>query len=277
MRDYSVEIETSNDYVKSIMIGGGYIAQKLSNDLQFRGLESSVVSDPKDFDVSSTPEFIFLFVNKEEKLPESILNFAESISSKLIVISIDGPCSEGMVKQCLEKKADYCFVSIYDVFGGSGEESALDLVFSGLKKKKLVSFKNDQIMISPIFVEDAADALCRVAFATQTFRKHFLITGENEIPLIGFAQRVWNAGSREFGTFSVPEESGREYPQPLARHDKILERDKSYSLLSWQPETSLDKGISLVLNNLQTAPAPSWPEVKKKTSLSPENFLLVQI
>lgn len=273
MRDYSIEIETSNDYVKSIMIGGGYIAQKLSLNLQNRGLASSVVASAKDFDVSSTPEFIFLFINKEEKLPESVLNFAESIKSKLIIISIDSSCSEDMVKQCSGKEANYCFVSIYDVYGGSGEGSALESAFAGLKKKKLISYKNDQIIITPIFVEDVADALCRVAFATQTFKKKFLVTGKDEIPLVGFVQRAGAEATRKFGLLINPEDGAEEYPETLARHEKIMQRDNSYSLLSWQPEVSLDRGIGLALDSIPVEPQALLPEVKKKTILSPENLL----
>ena len=66
MRDYSIEIETSNDYVKSIMIGGDTSLKKLSLNLQNRGLASSVVTSAKDFDVSSTPEFIFLYKQRRK-------------------------------------------------------------------------------------------------------------------------------------------------------------------------------------------------------------------
>ena len=104
---------------------------------------------------------------------------------------------------------------------------------------------------------------CRVAFATQTFKKKFLVTGKDEIPLVGFVQRAGAEAARQFGLLINPEDGAEEYPEIFARHEKIMQRDNSYSLLSWQPEVSLDRGISLALDSIPVEPQASLPEVKK--------------
>lgn len=276
MKNYFTEVETVDGGIKAVLIGGGYMAQKLSLILNNRGLGCSVISRPKDLDLSSTPEFIFMFNNNGELAPEAFLNFVEAIKSKIIIVSTDGPCGEDLVRQFREKDADYCSVSVYDLFGGSGTESALESIFQGIAKKKIISFKNDQIVISPVFVDDVAEALCRIAFSTQTYKKNFLLTGKEEIPLIGFIQRVWAEGSRNFGTLPKPEETEKEYPEIIPRHEKILKRDNSYLLLSWQPEMNLNQGIASALNNLKLAPVSPQPGVKKKTAPGPKNFLLLE-
>lgn len=252
------------------------MAQKLALILNNRGLGCSVIPRAKDLDLSVTPEFIFMFNNNGELAPEAFLNFVEAIKSKIIIVSTDGPCGEDLVRQFREKDADYCSVSVYDLFGGSGTESALESVFQVIAKKKIISFKNDQIVVTPIFVDDVAEALCRIAFSTQTYKKNFLLTGKEEIPLIGFIQRVWAEGSRNFGSLPKPEEDEKDYPEIISRHEKILKRDNSYLLLSWQPEMNLSQGIASALNNLNPAPVSPQPGIKKKTILGPKNFLLLE-
>lgn len=270
MKDYSIRVETVDGGTNVIILGGGYMAQKLSLILQNRGFGCAVISRAKDFDISSTPEFIFLFNDHGDPVPEAVLNFLEVIKSKLIIVSIDRPFSDDITKQFQDKQADYCLASIYDIFGVGGVGSVLENVFLGIESKKLIAFKNDQIVVTPIFVDDAVEALCRIAFSTQTYKKNYLITGKEEIPLVGFTQRVWNEGSRIFGILPKPEEGEKEYPQPFPRHEKILKRDSSYSLLSWKPEVSLSEGISSALNNLRLSPIPPLSEIKKKMTSSPE-------
>jgi hypothetical protein len=273
MKNYSIEVETAEDGSRAVVIGGGYIAQKLAFILNNRGLASLVISKSKDLDMSSTPEFIFLFNPGDDVLPEMAVNFIKSIKPKLIIVSIDKPCGENIIKQCLDKEIDYCSAEIYDLFGGGPDDSGLGIIFSEIKKKKLISFRNDQIIITPVFIDDAAEALCRVAFSTQTFKQKFLLTGKEEIPLVGFSQRVGLEASRISGLLLNPVESGALYPETIVRHEKILRRDESYSLLSWKPDVKLDQAIKLALGNLPVYVSGAQQEVKKKTILNQPYFL----
>lgn len=270
MKDYLMEVQTVDDGIKAILVGGGYIAQKLALVLHNRGLGCSVISRAKDLDLSFTPEFIFLFNINNEEIPEAVLNFSEAIKSKLIIVSLDKPCGDNLIKLCLEKDVDYCSVSIYDVFGGSGTTSALENIFLGVGKGKLISFSNDQIAVTPVFVDDIVEALCRIAFSTQTFKKDFLLTGKEELPLVGFAQRIGIEVSQSRGLLLKPEEFGQDYLQPISRHEKILKRDETYLLLGWRPETDIVGGIKLALGSspVKECPPSQLPEVKKKTVLS---------
>lgn len=269
MKDYLMEVEKVDEGIKAVLVGGGYIAQKLSLILHNRGLSCALISRAKDLDLSSTPEFIFLFSTNDENIPETVLNFVEAIKSKMILVSLDGPCGENIIKQCLEKDTDFCSVEIYDVFSGDGTPSVLENIFRGVKKQKLVSFKNDQIVVTPIFVDDVVEALCRIAFSSQTYKKNFLLTGKEEIPLVGFGQRVAAEAARLHGLLLKAEEGDHEYPQSVARHDKILNRDESYRLLNWRPEIGLIDGIKLSLGNQPTEErAQLIPESKKKMTLS---------
>lgn len=268
MKDYLMEVEKVDGGVKAILVGGGYMAQKLSLVLHNRGLSCALISRAKDLDLSSAPEFIFLFSSNDENIPETVLNFAEAIKSKVILISLDKPCGENIIKQCLEKDTDFCSVEIHDVFSGDGASSALENIFLGVKKKKLVSFKNDQIVVTPIFVDDVVEALCRIAFSTQTYKKNFLLTGKEEIPLVGFGQRIAAEVGRMYGLLLRAEENGHEYPQSVARHDKILNRDESYRLLNWRPEIGLIDGIKLSIGNQPAEESVQpIPESKKKMTL----------
>jgi len=269
MKDYSMEVETVGDDIRAVIIGGGYIAKKLSRILYNRGLGCTLISRAIHLDLSSIPEFIFIFNNNNGDIPEAVLNFVETIKSKLIMVSVDKPCGDNLIKQCLDKDINFCSVSVYDVFGGSGTGSALENVFPGAGKKKLISFKNDQVLVTPIFVDDAAEGLCRIAFFTQTFKKKFLITGKEEIPLVGFINRVSAEAGRIFGFILKPEEQSEPYPEAVVRHEKIIKRDESYLLLNWQPEVNLAEGIRLSLNSQPEAVEKEQPEVKKKMILSP--------
>lgn len=279
MKDYSVGVETVSDETKAVLIGGDYIAQKLALILHNRGLFCLIVSKPRDLDLTTSPEFVFLFSNGGGVLPEIILNFVESVRAKLIIVLTDKDSGENAVKQCLSKDIDFCFASIYDLYGGEESGTTLDKIFLSIKNEKIATFKNDQIMVTPIFVDDAVEALCRIAFSTQTFKKNFLITGKEEIPLVGFVNRAAAEAGRMFGFILKPEELDEPYPEATVRHEKILKRDELYLLFNWRPEVTLAEGIRQALELLKTEkmslrsrPAvveKDHPEVKKKMILSP--------
>lgn len=267
MKDYSIGVETVSEETKSVLIGGGYLAQKLALVLHNRGLFCLVISNPNDIDLTTSPEFVFLFSNGERSLPEIILNFVESVRAKLIIVLIDKPSGENTAKQCLSKDMDFCFVSIYDLYGGGKSGTALEKIFSEIRNEKIATFKNDQIIVTPIFVDDAVEALCRIAFSTQTFKKNFLITGKEEIPLVGFVNRVAAEAGRKLGLILKPEELDESYPETAVRHEKNLKRDELYLLFNWRPEVILAEGIRQTPELLKAE--KDQQEVKKKTILSP--------
>lgn len=264
MKDYSIGVETVFDETKAVLIGGGYIAQKLALVLHNRGLSCLIIFNPKDLDLSTSPEFIFLFNDGDGLLPEIVLNFVESIRAKLIIVLMDKPGGENAARQCLSRDIDFCFVSIYDLYGGGESGAALEIIFSEIKNQKMVTFKNDQIIVTPVYIDDVVEGLCRIAFSTQTFKKNFLLTGKEEIPLVGFVNRVAAEAAGLFGFRLNPVEHPQAYPDIVVRHEKILKRDDSYLLLNWQPEVGLSEGIK---SAVEAAKEP--PEVKKKTALSP--------
>ena len=268
MKDYSIGVETVAGETKAVLIGGGHISQKLSVVLNNRGLSCLIISNPKDLDLSTSPEFVFLFNEDDGKLPEIVLNFVESIKSKLIVVSIDRACGEKAIGQCLSRDIDFCSAAIYDLYGNGESGSALGKIFSEIRNQKVVTFKNDMIFITPVYIDDAVEGLCRIAFSIQTFKKNFLLTGKKEIPLVGFVQRVGTEASQTFGLLPKPTEYGQAYPETIARHEKILKRDESYLLLNWRPEVDLPFGIKSTLELLKTA-NKDQPEIKKKIILSP--------
>lgn len=267
MKDYSIGVETISEETKSVLIGGGYLAQKLALVLHNRGLSCLVISNPNDIDLTTSPEFVFLFSNGGEVLPEIILNFVESVRAKLIIVLTDKDSGENAAKQCLSKDIDFCFASIYDLYGGGKSGTALEKIFSEIRNEKIVTFKNDQIIVTPIFVDDAVEGLCRIAFSTQTFKKNFLLTGNEEIPLVGFVNRAAAEAGRRLGLILKPEELDEPYPETAVRHEKILKRDELYLLFNWRPEVTLAEGIRLTLELLKVE--KDHPEVKKKMILSP--------
>lgn len=261
MKDYSIEVETVSAETKAVLIGGEYIAQKLSLVLRNRGLSPVVISSYQDLDLSASPEFIFLFTDEKGLLPEVVLNFVESIRAKLIIVSVDKSPGESVARQCLLKNIDFCSVSIYDLYAGGDANGILGVVFSEIKNQKLYSFKNDQIIVTPIYIDDAVEGLCRVAFSTQTFKKNLLLTGKEEIPLVGFTRRVGTESANAFDFQLKAEEYQRIYPDGMARHEKILKRDEFYSSLNWKPETHLSEGINLALEIARTLDKPLKPQV----------------
>lgn len=279
MKDYSIGVETVSGETKSVLIGGGYLAQKLALVLHNRGLSCLIISKPNDLDLTTSPEFVFLFSDGDGTLPEIVLNFVESVRAKLIIVLIDKPSGENADKQCLSKDVDFCFASIYDLYGGGESGTTLENIFSEIRNEKKVTFKNDQIIVTPIFVDDAVEGLCRIAFSTQTFKKNFLLTGKEEIPLVGFINRVAAEAGRLFEFILKPEENAQAYPDIVVRHEKILKRDESYLLFNWRPEADLADGIKSTLELLKTVNKnlksqsagieKEQPEVKKKMILSP--------
>lgn len=271
MKDYSIGVETVSEETKSVLIGGGYLAQKLALVLHNRGLSCLVISNPCDIDLTTSPEFVFLFSNGEGALPEIILNFVESVRAKLIIVLTDKISGENTAKQCLSKDMDFCFASVYDLYGGGKSGTALEKIFSEIRNEKIITFKNDQIIVTPIFVDDVVEGLCRIAFSTQTFKKNFLLSGKEEIPLVGFINRVAAEAGRIFGFILKPEEHSEAYPDIVVRHEKIIKRDESYLLFNWRPEVALAEGVRQTLELLKTEKVSlkSQPEVKKKMILSP--------
>lgn len=282
MKNYLIGVETISDETKSVLIGGKYIAQKLALVLHNRGLSCLAISNPKDLDLTTSPEFVFLFTDSDEILPETILNFVESIRAKLIIVLIDKSGAENEVKQCLSKDIDFCFASVYDLYSGGESGTTLENIFLRIKNEKIITFKNDQIIVTPIFIDDAIEGLCRIAFSTQTFKKNFLLTGKEEIPLVGFANRVAAEAAGLFGFQLKPEEYNQDYPDNVVRHERILKRDDSYLLLNWKPDTGLSDGIKDALKllkpinkNLKNIPeeiVKGQPEVKKKMTKSLQNL-----
>ena len=155
MKDYLVEVETVNSEIRSVLIGGGYIAQKLAFILHNRGLSCAIISSPKDLDLSTSPEFIFLFIDEKADRCEHLKRIVNNIKlpSKPI-IDIDYECGKfheimGNLLDKLDKEGyslapSFVFI---DPFGFAGVP--MDLIAKIMKNKKcevLINFMYEEIV-----------------------------------------------------------------------------------------------------------------------------------
>lgn len=255
-------VDTIGQSAQAIIIGKGSLSREVARNLQNRQLSSALIETQVELDPTLEPEFVFWFPESStDVLSEFLTNFLISLKPKIIIVGYDDMDIAGMVSSAVEKNLDARGVLVYDLYGPHIVESRLSLLWSKIAHRELVLPDQDQGIATPIYVEDAAEAICLVALSSQTYNHVVVVTGAQEMTVLNVAYRIRDRFIQltgELPTFRHEKGAG---PVVVSRRERILTRDRSYKLLSWQPSTDLSEGLRrLVPSVAARTPSPETRE-----------------
>lgn len=274
MRSIEIVVDAKPSSAGVVIIGGGQVGEKLESVLKNKSLSPAIFPGQNQIDPSLSPDFIFWFPNLGETAAEYLLNYVEAIGSKLIIV-LPERLEDKQLKQFIDKNLDVCAVILVDLFGPKMTGFPITRLFLGLKDFRIQSFENDHVVVAPLFVDDAVEALCKIAFSSQTFGKTLILSGANPMSLIVLAQKIARETRSRSGKAVKIVNSGETYPQLMSHHEKRQLADKSFSLLSWRPSVSVPEAIKrAIIDQLgqanyvvdRSVPAPI---IKKKIDSTP--------
>lgn len=258
MEDQGLFVDTVTQSAQAIIIGKGSLSRELARNLQNRQLSSSLVETQAELDPTLEPEFVFWFPeSSSDVLSEFLTNFLISLKPKFIIIGYDDMDIAGMVSTAVEKNLDVRGVSVYDLYGPDVAESRVSLLWSTIAQRELVLPDQDQSVASPIYIEDAAEAICLVALSSQTYNHVVVVTGAQEMTVLNVAYRIRDRLIQLTGELPAFRHEKGVGPAMVSRRERILARDHAYKLLSWQPSTDLSEGLRRLIPE-------ELPTIKKK-------------
>lgn len=247
---------------QAIIIGKGSLSREVARNLQNRQLSSDLIETQTELDPTLEPEFVFWFPeSSSDVLSEFLTNFLISLKPKFIIVGYDDMDIAGMVSAAVEKNLDVRGVSVYDLYGPHVAESRLSLLWSKIAHRELVLPDQDQDVASPIYVEDAAEAICLVALSSQTYNHVVVVTGAQEMTVLNVAYRIRDRFIQLTGELPAFRHEKGAGPVVVSRRERIAARDQAFKLLSWQPSTDLSEGLRRLVPSV-AAQTPS-PEIQE--------------
>lgn len=280
MEDQGLLVDTVGQSAQAIIIGNGSLSRELARNLQNRQLSSVLIGTQAELDPTLEPEFVFWFPeSSSDVLSEFLTNFLISLKPKFVISGYDDMDIAGMVSTGVEKNLDVRGVLVYDLYGPDVAESRLSLLWSKIAHRELVLPDQDQSVASPIYIEDAAEAICLVALSSQTYNHVVVVTGAQEMTVLNVAYRIRDRLIQLTGELPTFRHEKGVGPAVVSRRERILARDQTYKLLSWQPSTDLSEGLRRFIPSVSPeTPSPETqedpghrqeesPTIKKKINL----------
>lgn len=260
-----VHIDTargSTNQVDALVIGSGILKDRLEKNLSTRGLTMVSCRSQRDLDISLSPDFVFWIQESSEERPrESFLNFVRSLQARIIIVSFDHRHSD-LLDLCIKNDLDARVVVLHDLYGPHVNNSNISLIWSDIAVGKIIIPENDTISVAPLFIDDAASSLCMAAFSSQTYNQIIDIAGSEDMTILSFSYKLRDAVIRVLGRNPQMEETNKVYYESIPHREKVLARNKAFSMLSWKPETDWKEGIEgLVVGEVGG---------KKKINIRPE-------
>ena len=227
------------------IISGGQLAKGLSKRLNLQGIFCTQIKNPQDLNPVKASDYIFWFIPAEQKsIPEVVINTSRSFGGKIILISQDCSLQPKLLDELKSRQINACGIEIYDLYGPKTTSSPFSLLWSKIKHNDLLLPENDQLRVAPLYIDDALDAVLRVAFTIQTYSKKFVFTGNQALTLLNLSFRL-----RE------------EYVKIMAKTPRVVQTDKLFGHdfdinqiisgskrcqkeLDWKPQIDLDRGLS---------------------------------
>lgn len=263
--------------IDALVIGRGSLPDAVRENLGFRHLATEAVRDQKQIPLSRSPGFVFWFpIVATEHLSELLLNYCRSLEARLTIVYLDQQIEEDILAQCIEAGLDVRIILVNDLYGPGVVESTISIVWSRTQEKAVVVVENDDVHITPVYLDDAASGVCLAAFSSQTYNKVLLVSGEEEIAVLSFAYRLKEEFERQLRTSFRIERSPVEINHWAWEHQKRLQIRESKSLISWHQETPLVSGLTRIVeseigkaqSNKATGESPK--DSKKKIDNHPE-------
>lgn len=234
-------------HIDAMIIGKGILRERLERNLANRGLEILSFSSQQAVDLSRAPDFVFWIPDISDSKPhESLLNFIRSLNARLILVFFDSSRDE-LFDTCIHRDLDVRQVVLHDVYGPGVKGSNLSFIWEKISSGKIVIPENDTTHVIPLYLDDAIDALCQIAFSSQTYNQRLQIAGSDEMTILNFAYKLREGFLGIAGSSPKLEETNASYNESFLYQKKVVARDQAFSLLSWKPDTEMKKGIQELL------------------------------
>lgn len=263
-----VRVETAASLGAQI-IGAGQIANRLKSYLTHQGIAVRIYSDPKELNLNQSTDYLFWILNSEENIVnELLINLTRHLQTKLILISLDSDSSAPTLSDLLTRGLDVCAISIYHCYGPLMNESVLAVLWNRLKDGLIALPENDQLPVAPLYLDDALEAICRIAFSSRVFGRSFILTGTEKISLLSLSFRLREETVRVLGKLPRVVEvsslaAGSAVSASRLEASKNLQRE-----INWRPHYDLSHGLA------NTITAMSTP-IRKPAVVSSETVLPV--
>lgn len=258
-----LEVSSGPGRVRAQIIGRSALAKKLQSFL--RNQEVVAVLSP-DFarspylPDSPLPDFVYWFLtHNSRKLPQILGNYLKSSQAKLIIVSEELITNElnELIIQVLDAGIDSCRIFVNDVYGPAVGETKLSLIWRDLKSKFVINLPEDDFAeVYPIYVDDAASAIVKISFSTQTYGRTFYITGSDKTTVLSFSYRLREEVTRQtqkLPPINYTPTSLRGVPTS-GRDDAAISSFSSLAsttrdFLNWHPDTDLSEGLKKLVSS----------------------------
>ncbi len=253
-----LEISSPAGRVRAQIIGKSALAKKLQVLLRSQEIVSEIVADPAAVNISRPADFVFwLLMHNSRKIPAALSNYLKSSQAKLIIISSsdlpDFPdTSDELLTNAIDAGIDACRIFIKDVYGPGVGDSPLSLIWQDIKAKFVINLPDDDAAeIYPIYLDDAAAAIIKISFSTQTYGRTFYISGVDKITVLSFSYRLREEIVRQ--TQKLPSINYTQTsfsPSSFFLLPSSFDSASTRAFLSWTPEIDLSEGLSKLIASL---------------------------
>ena len=269
-----LEITSGSGRVRAIIIGKSALAKKLQAILRLQEIVTDLSEIAAGLNYSHQANFVYWFIPENSpKFPDALKNYLKNSSSKLIIIASELTTDEHneLITHILDSGVDACQVFLKDIYGPAVGESRLSFIWRDLKSKLVINLPDDDnVEIYPIYIDDAASAIVKISFSTQTYGRTFYISGPDKITILSFSYRLREEVVRQ--TQKLPAINYTQAPLRPSSFDlrpSAFDSAATRDFLSWQPEIDLSVGLSKLVTYCLPHSNPSVPSIPSIPSPSP--------
>lgn len=242
-----IKIETGSS-LEAQIIGTGQMAVNLKNYLAHQGITAVIHSKSNQLNPNLSTDYLFWFLDSSKNIiNELLINLVHHLKTKVILISLDSESGIPVLSNLLSHGLDVCAVSVYHCYGPSMKESVLSVLWKRLHEGFITLPENDQISVAPLYLDDALEAICRIAFSSRVFGRSFTLTGMHPMSLLSLSFRIREETVRI--TAQLPRVIEADpLSADLTTTAAHLEASKSLQKeINWHPHYDLSRGLANTL------------------------------
>lgn len=267
----TIKIDQNTNKTHAQIIGHHQLAKKLKQFLKNFQIVTRTVSSQKNVDLSQNPDFLYWFPKTGNEPPQdALINYAQHVQVKTIIIcSTSGKSGyrqipgepDKLLTPFKQREIDACLVLVSDIYGPGVIESSLSRLWSKLHQNTIALPENDQVIVVPLYLDDAANAICKITFSSQTQGKIFLLAGTEELSILSLSFLIREEVIRRTGKLPRILYTNQPVIRSLSATQHQLLARRTQEFLSLKPETKLPDGIrKTVISALNlTPPCPAVP------------------
>ena len=270
-----LEITSGSGRVRAIIIGKSALAKKLQSILRLQEIVTDLSEIAAGLNYSHQANFVYWFIPENSpKFPDALKNYLKNSSSKLIIIASELTTDEHneLITHILDSGVDTCQVFLKDIYGPAVGESRLSFIWRDLKSKLAINLPDDDnVEIYPIYIDDAASAIVKISFSTQTYGRTFYISGPDKITILSFSYRLREEVVRQTQKLPPINYIQTNLSSRFTIHDSLFTNNAAATrdFLSWQPEIDLSVGLSKLVAYCLPLSNPSVPSIHSPSLSGP--------